>query len=304
MALSSASAPAMSRNPTSYRDYTRCLWPVIEAIQALGGSALPAEVRDAVAAKLGISDAARAKVLQSGALQFDKQVNFARFHLVRDGFLDDSSPRGVWVLSDKGRRQRGFTAQEAFDIVKRVGAQSRRGSRNDQGTPVEAESPLSADSDSVFGSGYKEQLLQILRGLPPSGFERFCQRLLREQGFEEVKVTGRSHDGGIDGEGTVLVNRLVSFKVLFQCKRYEGSVRANDIRDFRGAMQGRADKGIVITTGAFTPDAKKEAVRDGVPSIELVDSEKLVAMLEGLQLGLRPIPSFEIDESFFQEFRT
>jgi len=68
-------------------------------------------------------------------------------------------------------------------------------------------------------------------------------------------------------------------------------------------MQGRADKGIIITTGAFTSEAKKEAVRDGVPPIELVDGEKLVTMLEELELGLRPVKSFEVHESFFDEFK-
>jgi restriction system protein len=70
-------------------------------------------------------------------------------------------------------------------------------------------------------------------------------------------------------------------------------------------MQGRADKGIVLTTGAFTSEAKKEAIRDGVPPfIELVDGEKLVRMIEELELGVSPIKSFKIDEAFFEEFRS
>ena len=69
-------------------------------------------------------------------------------------------------------------------------------------------------------------------------------------------------------------------------------------------MQGRADKGIIVTTGGFTLDAKKEAVRDGVPPIELVDGEKLVTMIEELELGLLPIKSFKVHEPFFDEFKT
>jgi restriction system protein len=143
-----------------------------------------------------------------------------------------------------------------------------------------------------------------LRNLPAAGFERFARRLLRESDFEEVTVTGRSGDGGIDGVGILQVNALVSFKVLFQRKKYSGAVTAGHVRDFRGAMQGRADKGIILTTGTFTADVKREAVRDGVPPIELVDAEKLVPMLEKLELGLRPVKAFTIDEGFFEEFES
>jgi restriction system protein len=142
-----------------------------------------------------------------------------------------------------------------------------------------------------------------LQSLSPGGFERFCQRLLRESGFQEVTITGRSGDGGIDGIGILQVNSLVSFKVLFQCKKYQGSVSPMQVRDFRGAMMGRADKGIIITTGSFTAEARKEAVRDGVPPIELVDGEKLVAMLEQLELGLKPRTIYEIDSGFFDSFQ-
>ena len=142
---------------------------------------------------------------------------------------------------------------------------------------------------------YREELVQTLQSLPAAGFERFCQRLLRESGFQEVTITGRSGDGGIDGIGILQVNALVSFKVLFQCKKYAGSVTPSHVRDFRGAMTGRADKGIIITTGSFTSEARKEAVRDGAPPIELVDGEKLAGMLEQLELGLRPRQTFEVD---------
>jgi restriction system protein len=151
-------------------------------------------------------------------------------------------------------------------------------------------------------TAYRQAVLERLRNLPSSGFERFAQRLLRESDFEEVTVTGRSGDGGIDGVGILQVNAFVSFKVLFQCKKYSGAVSVSHVRDFRGAMQGRADKGIILTTGVFTADAKREAVRDGVPPIELVDGDKLVSMLEKLELGLKPVKVFTIDDEFFIEF--
>jgi restriction system protein len=151
-------------------------------------------------------------------------------------------------------------------------------------------------------SGYKAQLLALLRSISPGAFERLCQRLLRESDFEQVVVTGRSRDGGIDGIGVLKVNAFVAFKVLFQCKRYSGTVSSSEVRDFRGAMQGRADKGIILTTGSFSVDALKEAVRDGVPPIELVDGEKLVELFESLELGLIPRTTYDLDPNFFAQF--
>jgi len=160
------------------------------------------------------------------------------------------------------------------------------------------------DEQSDAVEGYRDALLETLRGLPAAGFEQLCQRLLREGGFQQVVVTGRIGDGGIDGHGILQVNPLVSFRVYFQCKRYKGSVGAGAVRDFRGAMMGRADKGIILTTGRFTADARREAVRDGVPPVELVDGEKLLDMFEQLELGLRAVKTYELVDEFFDEFKS
>lgn len=279
-------------------------WPVIETLKRLGGSARPAEVREEIVTKLGISETAQSETLQSGFPRFDNQVAWARFYLVKAGIIDSSS-RGVWTLTEKGRALTRLSHEAALEMFKSVHAQFHV-DRGPEETPLaeEAEAVPPQDAASPTGINYRQQLLELLRGLPPTGFERFCQRLLRESGFQEVTVTGRSGDGGIDGLGILQVSPLVSFKVLFQCKRYTGPVTPSQVRDFRGAMQGRADKGIIVTTGGFTSDAKKEAVRDSVPPIKLVDGEKLVTMLEELELGLHPIKSFKVDESFFDEFKT
>ena len=165
------------------------------------------------------------------------------------------------------------------------------------------ETPPDQPLEEAGAVGHSSKLIELLLTLPPSGFERLSQRMLREAGFTQVNVTGRSGDEGIDGHGTLQINELVSFKVMFQCKRYRKSVSPGHVRDFRGAMAGRADKGIIITTGTFTAEARREASRDGVPPIELVDGEKLIDLLERLKLGLKPVTKFEIDEKFFSEFR-
>jgi restriction system protein len=150
---------------------------------------------------------------------------------------------------------------------------------------------------------YKHQLLTTLRKLPPKGFERLCQRLLQASGFERVEVTGRSGDGGIDGIGTLKVNAFVTSRVLFQCKRYAGSVGSPEVRNFRGAMQGRATRGVILTTGAFTKDAHEEANRDGVPRIRLIDWEQLLQLFEELKLGLVARTTYDVDPKFFKEFQ-
>lgn len=149
---------------------------------------------------------------------------------------------------------------------------------------------------------WKENLLNILYDITPAAFERLAQRLLRESGFFQVEVTGKSGDGGIDGKGIVRVSGLLSFHVIFQCKRYKGSVTPSQIRDFRGAMQGRADKGLVITTGTFTREAVKEATRDGAPPIDLIDGEILCDKLKELKLGLSTIltETVEIKTDWFK----
>jgi len=161
-------------------------------------------------------------------------------------------------------------------------ARLRRGSPEPHDGAVELAAEGELESPELH---WKDRLLNVLRGLAPDAFERLAQRILREAGFIKVEVTGRSGDGGIDGIGVLRVN-LLSFHVLFQCKRYQSSVGAGAIRDFRGAMVGRSDKGVIITTGTFTPDAKREATRDGAPAIDLIDGDQLWDLLKDLKLGV------------------
>jgi restriction system protein len=223
----------------------------------------------------------------------------------------DSSRHGVWSLTDKGRKISKLNDNEIQELIREVQAQSLPASKPTSSTPTvivrkkgnQCEEEQSEEPPPSEDSNYRGQLLDIILALPPDGFERLCQRLLRESGFQEVTVTGRSGDGGIDGIGILQINPFVSFKALFQSKRYAGSVSSPQVRDFRGAMMGRADKGIIITTGTFTADAKREAVRDGVPPIELVDGEMLLNMFEQLELGLKSRVTYDVDFGFFNDFK-
>lgn len=278
--------------------------PLIKALRDLGGSGRPTEVYHAIATKLSLSEETLAETNRNGQSRFENQVAWARFYLSKAGIIDASS-RGVWTLTEKGRQLDKLTHAEAIQLFKDVYARFRRPNKDadtDEGEDA-TEAPSEGGVISPI-STYRQLVLERLRNLSAAGFERFAQRLLRESDFEEVRVTGRSGDGGIDGVGVLQVNAFVSFKVLFQCKKYAGAVTVSHVRDFRGAMLGRADKGIILTTGTFTADAKREAVRDGAPPIELVDGEKLVSILEKLELGLRPVKAFTIDEAFFEGFES
>lgn len=275
--------------------FVRYFGPLLDALRALGGSGTPNEVIERIALEKQIPDQVQNELLPSGESRFRKQVAWARFYLVREGLLD-SSKRGVWSLTERGRS--AFLSHEQALTIHRKWVKVFQ-----QESKLNASAAQPAPEPSAETGDYRNRILGILRSLSPSGFERLSQRLLREAGFIQVEVTGRSGDDGIDGHGTLQINPLVSFRVLFQCKRYKNSVSPSQVRDFRGAMAGRADKGIIITTGTFTAEARREASRDGVPAIELIDGEGLVAMLEQLELGLKPAKIYEIDESFFGEFK-
>lgn len=280
--------------------FVRYFGPLLDALRGLGGSGTPYEVVERIAQDLALSDETQNELLPSGEARYRNQVAWARFYLVREGLLD-SSKRGVWSLTEQGRSTK-LSQEESREIfLKWVRIfQEQRRAKSITKEPVAEQV---AEGTGATPSDYRNDVIELLLNLPPAGFERLSQRLLREAGFIQVVVTGSSGDEGIDGYGTLQINPLVSFKVLFQCKRYRKSVSPSHVRDFRGAMAGRADKGIIITTGTFTAEARREASRDGVPPIELIDGEKLVDMFEHLELGLKPVTAYEIDESFFSEFR-
>jgi restriction system protein len=283
--------------------------PVIEAVNALGGSARPQEVYKYIAKTLALPDDILNEDKKSGGSRYENQVAWARFYLAKAGIID-SSRHGVWSLTDKGRKISKLSDNEVQALIREVQAQSvpsDKQTRTNSTVIIRKHAPLQEEDSTEKAppsdlSNYRDQLLEVILRIPPTGFERLCQRLLRESGFQEVTVTQRTGDGGIDGIGILQINPFVTFKVLFQSKRYAGSVSSPQIRDFRGAMMGRADKGIIITTGSFTADAKREAIRDGVPPIELVDGEKLLGLFEELELGLKPRTTYDIDQDFFEDF--
>ena len=269
--------------------------PILDIIRELGGSANANEVKDELIEKFNISDGELTEKLKSGVLKIDNQIAWAKVYLTEAGYID-ASKENVWTLTEKGLNINP-SDEELIKIFHQIHSEWQKRGKDISNTNGDEEKEIIKQLE------YKEEFINKLKSMSPEGFERFCQRILRESGFKKVLVKGRSGDGGIDGEGILEINPLISLKVIFQSKRYKDSVSPSYLRDFRGAMQGRAEKGLFITTGRFTQEAKLEATRDGVPPIELIDGYKLVELCEKHKLGLQPKLTFEIDEDFFEEFK-
>ena len=257
--------------------------PTIKALQELGGSGSIEEINSKVYVIARVSD----DILQvshgeEGTVsEVDYRLAWSRTYLKKFGLFENSS-RGIWALS---KSDIDVNNLDYVEIARAVREQTKPTQPiNSQTSKTSIEQEVTAEVDDT--EEWKEQLLNTLYNISPVAFERLAQRLLRESGFFQVEVTGKVGDGGIDGKGIVRVSGLLSFHVIFQCKRYRGSAAPSQIRDFRGAMQGRADKGLFITTGTFTREAIKEATRDGAPPIDLIDGETLCDKLKELKLGV------------------
>ena len=262
--------------------YDLLINPLFQALKQLGGSGSIEEIYEKVTENLKFSE----EILsvphnpdKSNQTEVEYRLAWARTYLKKYGILENSS-RGVWAIVPDKRHIDEIDYREVVRSVREMDKKRRPNRESEENSVTEEELPEESRT-------WREQLHHILtQEIDSSAFERLVKRLLRESGFVQVEVTGRSGDGGIDGKGIARINGLLSFHVIFQCKKYQGSVRASDIRDFRGAMVGRADKGLFVTTGTFTRDAVKEAIRDGASPIDLVDGDQLAEKLKELGLGI------------------
>jgi restriction system protein len=258
--------------------------PVIKALKILGGSGTIEEINNKVSEIENIPPE-QLEILHNpdkgGATEIEYRIAWARTYLKQYGILENSS-RGVWSLSEKGAK---VDKVDEKDVVRYVRENFKKSKQES--------SDVEDEQDKIIE--WQEKLLDVILKMSPSGFERLIQRLLRESGFVQVEVTGQSGDGGVDGHGILRLNGLLSFQIIFQAKRWKGAVGSSQVRDFRGAMVGRADKGLLITTGAFTKDAIKEATRDGAPAIDLVDGDQLVEKLKQFSLGVS-VKKIEVEQ--------
>lgn len=248
--------------------------PTITAISNLGGSGSVSEIEEEVANLLKLSDEQLNDIHRGNTTKLSYRLAWARNYLKRFGILENSS-RGVWTLTETGLKTKSVDKEI---VKKKIASEDKELKSTSKDTIVE--------NEEIQKFSWQEELIEELQKIKPDAFERLCQRLLRELGFQNVEVTGKTNDGGIDGKGMLRIGGILSFHVIFQAKRYKGSVSPSIVRDFRGAMVGRADKGLIITTGSFTREAKKEASRDGATPIDLIDGNDLAEKLKELKLGI------------------
>jgi len=272
--------------------YNEMYNPLLEALQELGGSGSIEEIDNKVIELQKYPDEI-VDVLHGGGprTEIEYRLAWARTNLKKYGLLENSS-RGIWTILNDKNNVKKINPKDVGDFLNSLSKGNKE---------VNPDNSIIEDNDND-NERWKEELIELLFSLSSDAFERLVQRILRESGFSQVEVTGKTGDGGIDGKGIFKIAGVISFNVLFQCKKWKNSVSASEIRDFRGALQGRADKGLFVTTGSFTRDAIKEASRDGATPIDLLDGEALVNKIKELKLGIKIdiIEKININKKWFE----
>jgi restriction system protein len=296
----------MSKKKKGHADFIKWFVPVLEALKALGGSAKPREIAEWIGTAKNIPDEVlNARYEKSGQLKFPNQIAWARQYLVWEELLD-SSKHGVWALTPKGWSTNLNEAQSHDIFLKWVKIfQDLRD--NKETIEGETQNVVKTQETTDFKEGeilYKPSLIEVLQSISAVGFEHLCGRLLKEYNFENIEITQRSHDGGIDGYATLKLNPFVSLSAFFQCKRYQGTVPTEKVQAFIGVMETNkrsVEKGLMITTGSFAKSAIE--IEKANIKLELIDGEKLVEMFENVELGVIPKTIFEPNMIFFEQYR-
>lgn len=278
------------------------MWPTLQAVRQIGDSGTVEEIVEKVIEQEGFTEQQQAVEHTDGRMsELEYRLAWARTHLKGAGALANSK-RGVWSTTELGRSMNPDDVMKRYAEHVEESRKRRKAKDHSDSGPIDDDSGSNTISDE--SDDWREQLLARVLSLAPDQFERLSRRLLREAGFISVTVTGQPGDGGIDGIGVYRLS-LVSFPVFFQCKRYKGSVGSRAVRDFRGAMAGRGDKGLLITSGNFTPDAKQEATREGAPPVDLIDGDRLCDLLKEYELGvkktIRQFEDVEMVPRFFDD---
>jgi restriction system protein len=296
----------MSKKKKGHADFIKWFGPVLEALKALGGSAKPREIAEWIGITKNIPDEIlNARYEKSGQLKFPNQIAWARQYLVWEELLD-SSKHGVWALTPKGWSTNLNEAQ-SYDIFLKWVKIFQDLRDNKETIEGETQNVVKTQETTDFKEGeilYKPSLIEVLQSISAVGFEHLCGRLLKEYNFENIEITQRSHDGGIDGYATLKLNPFVSLSAFFQCKRYQGTVPTEKVQAFIGVMETNkrsVEKGLMITTGSFAKSAIE--IEKANIKLELIDGEKLVEMFENVELGVIPKTIFEPDMIFFEQYR-
>ena len=299
------SVMAMS-TPKKMPDSARYIPLVIDALRNIGGIAKAADVRQWIADSLTAhGQAIPDTVLPSGPQKFANDIQWARMYLVNAGLIEPmkSAGYGIWKLT-----RQGWGEQLTPEFVKSIiDVTAKKGKVQANDAQVAPEEPVQGELVGTKTLEFK--LKAILTTMHHKGFERLCTFLMLTNGLSGPKVTGQTGDGGIDGEGMLPIDDfgLIKAPVAWQCKRFkDGSVGSNAVRDFRGAIEGRAKYGLIFATSTFTPSAEAEARRPGATPIELVGLERLIELMRKNGIGVIKSPEdadvYQVNTSFFDEY--
>ena len=210
--------------------------------------------------------------------------------------------RGLYQLTQLGR----VISNEEVERLHRKRGREERAKRKAEARLTNESESNEVELDEYLDDDWTRQLLDRLGGMSPQGFEHLSGALLEAAGFHGVSVTRQTGDGGIDAVAVYRPQGLISFRTTVQCKRWSGGVGSDRVQAFQGASMGKADRGILITTGHFTSAAKAQAQAPGAFPIDLVDGEALCELLREHSIGVRTIErkveDIVVDQAYFNQF--
>ena len=160
-------------------------------------------------------------------------------------------------------------------------AVQRRESLSEQGSELTLRDVANRSRDQA-----KSRLLTELKGLTPTGFEHFCMELLQQFGFNNVAVTRRAGDGGIDGFGDFRQG-AVSIRSAFQAKRWgDAQVAGQRSTSCVARFRENYNHGVFITTSRFTKEATEASYKKGAITILLLDGGAIAELMIDRGIGV------------------
>ncbi len=271
------------------------------------------EAYDVMAQQFGISEQERNELLPSGRQsRFDNRVGWARTYL-KKARLIDSTTRGKFRITQRGldvlktkpiRIDRELLAQ--FPEFREFQSKQDNQHAEDNGA-IATETP-----EETLESGYQnlrhalaQELLERVKSNTPKFFENLVVDLLVAMGYggsrkDAGQAVGQSHDGGIDG--IIKEDKLGLDAVYIQAKRWEGTVGRQVIQAFAGSLAGqKARKGVMITTGQFSQEAKSYVDRLDM-RIVLIDGEQLAQLMIDHGIGVAEVASYVVKKADLDYF--
>jgi len=287
--------------------------PLLKTLDGLGGKAHAQDVYAAVTKLFPqLTEADLSEQLPSGGNKWTNRIQWVRQSLVARGEMT-SAGHGVWAVTEKGASRikavslggsQASSPQTQAKTSDPVSVSASVGMI--AATPSTSTNLPSANLEDIadeYLDSFTQKVLNKLQDLSSSQFEEFAGNLLRGYGFQKVVITGKSGDGGIDGNGQLKVG-MATVKAAFQCKRWQpgSTVGSKDVQAFRGSIQGQFEQGYFFTTSTFTKAAQQESIKAGAAPVILFEGRQVVEIMieKGIGVRWRPIEVYEdqLDQLF------